>query len=148
MGAMGVQPKLDGFDVGCAGLDEMFYGSVYLSVPLLDDTIQVGVGGDLATATIVVTRSSAALSVRRADGTPMQVQIHHEQQGCPGATVRRDVFRRPVHSLHLRRVAGGDGNGRWLVVGMRDEPRRSELAQFIATVARFALTKQREEGPS
>ncbi len=49
-------------------LDQLRLGTTGLTVPLVDDVVQVGIGGDFETATLVVTVASESIRARRADG--------------------------------------------------------------------------------
>ena len=126
-----------------ADLDEIDSGTIYLSVPLLHDAIQVGIGGDVATATIQVVKSSASVTVRRTDGAPMQVQILHEHRGYTGPTVRTKVFRSPVDCLVLERRGIEHGQNLWFPTEMAHVDRGEDLSRFVATIATFGLAKQR-----
>lgn len=90
-------------------LDEICSGTVYLSVPLLNDIIQVGAGGKLATGTIQVSKTPITVTVRRTDGKPIQAEILHEHQGRTGPAVRAKVFEEPVNCLSLQRISSGHG---------------------------------------
>jgi hypothetical protein len=126
-----------------ADLDEISDGTVYLSVPLLNDIIQVGAGGDLATGRIQVSKTPTTVTVRRTDGKPMQAQILHEHQGYTGPTVRTKVFHEPVDCLRLQRIAGGDGPRLWFANEGVHVDRHQDLQQFVRTIATFGLAKQR-----
>lgn len=76
---------------------EMRVGSIRLSVPLLDDVIQIGVAGTLTTGTIEVAKTPSTIAVRRTDGRPLQAEIFHKTEGEPAR--RRTVFHTPVDSL-------------------------------------------------
>jgi hypothetical protein len=124
-------------------LDELYCGKLYLSVPLLHDIIQVGVGGAVTTGMIEVWRTPTAVTVRRVDGKPLQAQILREQSGPDGRSVREEVFSEPRDCLRLQRTGGADGPSLWLVSdGVDVEPSR-DLRQFVTTIATFGLAKQR-----
>ncbi len=128
-------------DVGEA-LDALYTGAVLLSVPLVDDVIQIGTAGTLTTGTIEVTKTPSAIRIRRTDGLPLQAAIVHHRDGRDAAG--RLVFAEPVHSLRLRHLAGADGRRRWAVrPGARVE-RIADLVQLIRTVAAFGRAKQRD----
>jgi len=91
-------------DVGEA-LDALYTGAVLLSVPLVDDVIQIGTAGTLTTGTIEVTKTPSAIRIRRTDGLPLQAAIVHHRDGRDAAG--RLVFAEPVHSLRLRHLAPG-----------------------------------------
>ena len=131
-----------------ADLDKIRSGTVYLSVPLLNDIIQVGAGGNLATATIQVSKTPTTATVRRTDGKPMQAQVLHEHPGYTGPTVRTKVFHEPVNCLKLERIGSGDGPRLWLANEVVHVDRHQDLQQFVRTIATFGLAKQRKmSGP-
>ncbi len=116
-------------------------GVILLSVPLLDDVIQVGAGGALATGTIEVAKTPSAMVVRRADGRPLQAHIL--RQCGEGSASRTPVFREPVRFLRLRCVPYAEAPARWVVlpgVRIRWQP---DLFQLIETITAFGLAKQR-----
>ena len=126
-----------------ADLDEMDSGTIYLSVPLLDDVIQVGIGGNVATATIKVSKTPTTVTVLRTDGTPMQAQILHEHQGYTGPTVRTKVFHTPVDCLRLEQRGSENGPSLWFPTETVHVNRAQDLRQFVVTIATFGLAKQR-----
>jgi len=130
--------------LAAADLDEIYSGTVYLSVPLLNDIIQVGAGGNLATGTIQVSKTPTTVAVRRTDGKPIQAQILHEHQGYIGPTVRTKVFREPVNCLRLQRIRSGEGHRLWLATEAVHVNRHQDLQQFVNTIATFGLAKQRK----
>jgi hypothetical protein len=143
----------DGSRCGCApgslplavaDLDEICSGTVYLSVPLVNDIIQVGAGGRLATGTIQVSKTPTTVTVRRTDGRPIQVEILHEHQGYTGPTVRTMVFDEPVNCLRLQRISSGHGPQFWLATEAVHVDRQQDLQQFVRTIATFGLAKQRK----
>jgi hypothetical protein len=119
---------------------EMRTGIVLLSVPLLDDVIQVGTVGTLATGTIEVAKTPSAMVVRRTDGRPLQAQILHERGD--GTALRTPVFREPVRSLRLLCVPHADDSELWMVLPGGRIHRHPDLCQLIETIASFALSKQ------
>jgi hypothetical protein len=123
-------------------LDEICSGTAYLRVPLLGDVIQVGVGGTMTMGMIEVRKIRTAMTVRRTDGKPMQVQILHEQRGQLGSSVRTEVFAKPVECLNLQRTEQ-PGARRWLAGGGAVINRQQDLQQFVNTIATFNLAKQR-----
>jgi hypothetical protein len=125
-------------------LDGMNSGTIYLSVPLLDGVIQVGIGGDVATATIQVSKTLTTVTIRRTDGAPMQAQILHEHQGYAGPTVRTNVFRTPVNCLRLERRVSEGGLSLWFPAETVHVNRGQDLSRFVVTIARFGLAKQRQ----
>jgi hypothetical protein len=126
-----------------ADLGEICSGTVYLSVPLLNDIIQVGAGGKLATGTIQVSKTPFTVTVRRTDGRPIQAEILHEHQGYTGPAVRAKVFEEPVNCLSLQRISSGHGP-LWLAAEAVHVDRRHDLQQFVNTIATFGLAKQRK----
>lgn len=133
----------DSLLVAAADLDEMSSGTVYLSVPLLNDIIQVGAGGNLTTGTIQVSKTPTSVTVRRTDGRSIQAQILHERPGYTGPTVRTKVFHEPVNCLRLQRISSGDGPRLWLATEAVHVDRHQDLQQFVSTIATFGLAKQR-----
>ena len=124
-----------------SSVSEMRTGIVLLSVPLVDDVIQVGSVGTLATGTIEVSKTPSAMVVRRTDGRPLQAQILHQR--ADGSVSRMPVFREPVRSLRLRCVPHAGASERWIVLpGIRIR-RHTDLFQLIETIAAFGLAKQR-----
>ena len=112
-------------------LDEMRCGTVRLTVPLIDDVIQIGLGGRFDTGTIEVVRRPNAVTVVRADGRPIQARINED--GSAGHIVLRE----PIGKLTIARVGG-----QWFVpVGQTQD-----VAQLVAVIANFALAKQRRAG--
>lgn len=118
-------------------------GSVRLTVPLLDDVIQIGVAGNLTTGTIEVAKAASTIAVRRTDGKPLQVQISLAGEG--GAAIRRTVFRTPVESLKLLRVPVFYGSGPWVVTRGGWIRRRPEIIQLVETIIAFGSAKQRRD---
>lgn len=127
-----------------ADLDEIDSGTIYLRVPLLDDVIQVGIGGDVATATIQVTKTPTTVTVRRTDGAPMQAQILHEHQGYAGPTRRTNVFRTPVDCLRLEQRVSENGASHWFPAETMHVNRGQDLSRFVVTIATFGLAKQHQ----
>jgi len=130
--------------LAAADLDEIYSGTVYLSVPLLNDIIQVGAGGHLATGTIQVSKTPTTVTVRRTDGRPMQAQILHEHRGYSGPTVRTTVFPEPVNCLRLQQIGSCDGSRLWRASEAVHVDRHQDLQQFVITIATFGLAKQRK----
>lgn len=125
-------------------------GSIRLTVPLVDDIIQIGVSGKLATTTIEVAKTPATITVRRADGKPLQVQICDAGGGEP--TDRRNVFQTPIDSLRLLRVPAFRGAGLWIVTRGGRIRSRAEIIQLVRTIIAFGSAKQSQstrgnEGP-
>lgn len=124
-------------------LSEMRTGTVLLSVPLVDDVIQVGTAGPSATGTIEVTKTPSTMVVRRTDGRPLQAQILRQRVG--GCSWRAPVFLGPVRSLRLLCVARADASEHWLVLPGARICRRPDLFQLIETIMAFSLAKQRRQ---
>lgn len=120
----------------CQRLDEMHCGTVLLTVPLIDDAIQVGIDGTTDRTTIVVTRTPTVLIVHRQDWEPLRAQIVHDEPPH-----HREVFSRSVRRLVVTRI-GGDRTGRWRCDAPRGCVHHHEVNQFVATVAAFARAKQ------
>lgn len=117
-------------------LDQLRLGTTGLTVPLVDDVVQVGIGGDFETATLVVTVTSESIRARRADGGRLQVHIVEDWADVTAPGVAFPVFDEPVKELVLERRGG-----RW-AFGPGMCARRSELDRFVGTLTRFALAKQ------
>ncbi|WP_328360193.1 hypothetical protein OG976_07850 [Mycobacterium sp. NBC_00419] len=107
-----------------------------MTVPTVDDVIQVGISGTTDTATILVTRTPTTLEVRRTDGAPLRAQILYDEP-----PIRRDVFGEPIRRLVVSRT-GGDGWGHWRCDVLQTRGHRDEVNQFVRTVASFAAAKQ------
>lgn len=122
-------------------LDQLDCGTIYLTVPLSDEKIQVGSSQPLPTATIAVTKISESVTVRRTDGVALQAQI--VEQADDGSVLPTDVFAEPVPVLGIRRVSHPDGAQQWLVnLGARSR-RNTYLEQLIKTIVSFSIAKQR-----
>ena len=124
-----------------SSVSEMRSGVVLLSVPLVDDVIQVGTAGTPATGTIEVAKTSSTMVVRRSDGSPLQAQILHHCEDGPA--LRMPVFREPVGSLRLRWVSRPEASGLWIVLPGRRIRRYRDLCQLVETITAFSLAKQR-----
>lgn len=122
---------------------EMRTGNVRLTVPLVNDVIQIGVADKHTTGTIEVAKTPSTIAVRRTDGKPLQAQI---LQAGEGPARRRTVFPTPVDSLKLLRVPGVPGSGLWIVTRGGWFHRRSELTQLVQTIIAFGSAKQRRDG--
>ena len=120
-------------------VDQLFTGTVYLRVPLLDNAIQVGTCLSLPVATIALRKTASAAQVCRTDGTPLRVQIVNV--GADRSTTRADVFIAPPDVLRLRRTRLSDGTQWWVVA---DVPgcRACDVLQLIETIISFAIAKQ------
>src|SRR5688572_23047831 len=100
----------------CEDLVELHCGTLYLSVPVVNDVIQVGIGGDFATTILRVSIDPTAVTVRRLDGKAMQVHILRDDQESSGELQRMTsayVFREPVVRITLQRAAVREGRGGW-----------------------------------
>jgi len=126
-------------DVGEA-IDAMDTGTVLLSVPLVDEVIQIGAERTLTIGTIEVTKTPSTMTVRRTDGTPLQAEILHRPDR--GAQVRMPAFSEPVDVLRLRRLPGADGSRRWAVCAGAPLRRIADLGQFVTTITAFGRAKQ------
>lgn len=111
-------------------LDDLRAGAIRLTVPLVDDTIQIGLGGRYLTGAIDVVKSPALFTVRRVDGRPLQAQIVRDEPGI--------VFRAPIPHLTLRRVH----SGWWVAPRSVPVGRVADLEQLVRTVANFGSAKQ------
>jgi len=113
-------------------LDEMEFGTIELSVPLLDGIIQIGAGGQTDVSRIRVTKESGMVTVVRVDGRPIQVDIVAD----PQSSIR--VFAVPVPVLRLVR-----SDTRWLVVENSVAAEHlSDVKRFADVVGTFAAAKQ------
>jgi hypothetical protein len=121
-------------------LDQIHSGTMYLSVPLVDDVIHVGLGGDYLTGTIRVSKSPTVVTVRRVDGKPMQAQILRDRPEYAGPDTGTAVFREPVDCLTLERT----GRGLWFARCDGHVDRHQDLQQLVNTIATFGLAKQRK----
>lgn len=121
-------------------VSDMHTGTLRLSVPLLDDAIQVGAEGTLAIGTIEVDKTPTTMSVRRSDGRPLQAHILHRRMD--GHSSRNPVFEEPVSLLLLRQMQQADGSHVWAVgPGARIRKHR-DLVQLVVTIMAFGLAKQ------
>lgn len=113
-------------------LDEMEFGTIELSVPLVGGIIQIGAGGEADVGRIRVTKESCTVTVVRADGGPMQVDIVADAQSSTR------VFEAAVPALRLVR-----SDTRWLIAGNAVAAERlSEVKRFADVVGTFAAAKQ------
>lgn len=124
-------------------VSDMRTGTVLLSVPLLDDVIQVGTADAPATGIIEVTKTPSTMAVRRTDGTPLQAQILHHH--VDGSASRASVFFEPVRSLRLQLVRQADATEQWLVLPGARICRGPDFFQLIETITAFGLAKQRNQ---
>jgi hypothetical protein len=124
-------------------VSEMRTGSVLLSVPLVDDVIQVGTGDAPATGTIEVAKTPSTMVVRRTDGRRLQAKILHRHAG--GSASGTHVFLEPVRSLRLQCMAQADASELWLVLPGVQIGRRPDLFQLLETITAFGLAKQRRQ---
>ena len=112
-------------------LDEMEFGTIELSVPLVGGIIQVGAGGDTDVGRILVTKESCTVTVVRVDGGPIQVDIVADAQSSTR------VFKAVVPALRLVR-----SDTRWLVEKSLGAERLSDVKRFADVVGTFAVAKQ------
>ena len=112
-------------------LDEMAFGTIELSVPLLDGIIQIGAGGEADVGRIRVTKESCTVTVVHVDGRPIQVDILADAQSSTR------VFAVPVPALRLVR-----SDTRWLVENSRGAERLLDVKRFADVVGTFAVAKQ------
>ena len=113
-------------------LDEMEFGTIELSVPLLDGIIQIGAGGETDVGRIRVTKEPCTVTVVRVDGGPIQVDIVADAQSSAR------VFAVPVPALRLERSAD-----RWSVAGNPvDAQCVPDVKRFADVVGTFAVAKQ------
>jgi hypothetical protein len=117
-------------------------GRIRLTVPLLDDVIQIGVAGTLTTGTIEVDKTPSTIAVRRTDGKPLRAEIFHTGDGQ--AALARAVFQTPVDTLKLLRVPFFYGSGLWIITRGGRIRRRGELIQLVQTIVAFGAAKQHE----
>lgn len=115
----------------------MAYGTVELSVPLVDGVIQIGAGGDLEMGRIRVCKSRDRVLVEAVDGRPMQVEL------VTDGSAKSAVFRRPVPVLRLQRICDVNGRAVWWPSGRRNVTRMRRLKQFADTIGTFGAAKQR-----
>ncbi len=111
-------------------LDDLRPGAIRLTVPLVDDVIQIGLGGRYRTGAIDVVKNPGLLTVRRVDGRPLQVRIVRDEPAT--------VFRTPISHLWLRRVH----SGWWVAPRSVSVGRVADLEQLVRTVVNFGLAKQ------
>ena len=118
-------------------------GAIRLTVPLIDDVIQVGAADTPRTGSIVVVRTPSALFVRRSDGKPLQARIIRDHDGCHSTQI--GVFLRPVNHLTVR---GDGGRVWWIPDGARICRCHDDLIQLLETIATFSIAKQRRMSAS
>ncbi len=113
-------------------------GEVTLSVPLCNESIQIGDFSGLPKEQIIIeTDDDYATTVRRTDGSPIQADIFNAitNERCP-------VFVEPVDCLQYMPIHLADGQVRWLAIadGLRVvEPGRLEL--LTITLGSYARRK-------
>jgi hypothetical protein len=122
-------------------LDQLRPGTIRLTVPVVDDVVQVGIGGDFETTTVAMTATSRSLRARRVDGRRLQVHIVEGWTDASAPGVAIPVFDEPVDELVLERCDGRWGAG----AGLR-AVRLADLDRFVGTLTRFALAKQFRTG--
>ncbi|MED5816412.1 hypothetical protein VST63_28970 [Mycolicibacterium sp. 050232] len=117
-------------------LDRLRRGTTFLTVPIVGDVVQVGIGGEFTTTTVAVSVTATSVRVHRLDGKRLQVHIVEDWRDSADPGVATPVFDAPVEALVLERCGG-----RWVPgPGMRD--RLTDLDRFVGTLTRFALAKQ------
>jgi len=121
-------------------VDEIHSGIVLLSVPMVDDVIQVGAAGALLIRTIEVVKSPTAMVVRRTDGVALQAEILHQRDAEP--PLRMQVFSAPVEALRLRCGQDSIGSRCWTLHAAAHIHRPADLNQLVETIAAFGLAKQ------
>ena len=120
-------------------IDGMPSGTTELSVPLIAGVIQIGARGDLEVGRIRVVKTPSTVTVRRVDGSPLQVEIVDADQAT-----RLTVFRQPVEQLRLQRTTDGAGAAPvWYAPGPVNVDRTEHLKQFADIIGRFASAKRR-----
>lgn len=117
-------------------VDQLGPGTLCLTVPLVDDVVQVGIGGDFATTALAVSMTTTSVRVHRLDGRPLQVHIVEDWRGATEPGVATPVFDQPVEALVFERCGR-----RWLP-GPAPGGRLIELDRFVGTLTRFALAKR------
>ncbi|MEV0671451.1 hypothetical protein [Mycobacterium sp. NPDC050441] len=122
-------------------LDQLRPGTTCLTVPLVDDVVQVGIGGDFESTTVAVTVTATSVRVRRVDGRRLQVHIVEGWSDVSAPGVAIPVFDEPVDVVMLERCDGRWGTG----AGLR-AVRLADLDRFVGTLTRFALAKQFRAG--
>lgn len=120
-------------------------GAVSLTVPIVDDIIQVGAVGRLPTATIDVHKTPWTMSVRRRDGAALQAQIIRQTDN--GSVLRSEVFGTPVPMLWLRRTPHSERKHPWLLMSGQQTGRNPDLLQLITTIVAFSAAKQFRSAP-
>ncbi len=117
-------------------LDRLRPGTICLTVPLVDDVVQVGIGGDFSTTAVAVSVTASSVRMRRLDGRPLQVHIVEGWRDAANPGTATAVFAEAVEALVLERHRGC-----W-VPGPGLRARVVDLDRFVGTLARFALVKQ------
>lgn len=125
--------------VGTADLDRLVDqlgpGTLHLTVPLVDDAVQVGIGGDFATTILVVAVTASTVWVRRLDGGPLQVHLVEGWRSASAPGVVTPIFDAPVEAAMFERC------GTHWISRPRLSARAAELDRFVGTLVRFALAK-------
>jgi hypothetical protein len=124
-------------------LDQLGQGTICLTVPLVDDVVQVGIGGDFETTTIAASVTGSSVRVRRLGGRRLQVHIVEDWCDVTAPGVATPVLDEPADAVVLERCGG-----RWVVGAGLRVVRIADLDRFIGTLTRFALAKQRAAGGS
>ncbi len=118
-------------------LDQLRPGSILLTVPLVDDVVQVGIGGEYPTARVAVAVTSLLVRIRRLDGRPLQVHIVENWRDPVSPGIAIPVFADPADVVVLDRC-----DGCWVPDARLRVTGSAELDRFIGTLARFAVAKQ------
>lgn len=117
-------------------LDRLRPGTICLTVPLVDDVVQVGIGGDFPTTAVAVSVTATSMRMRRLDGRRLQVHIVEGWRDAANPGTATPVFAEAVEALVLERRRGCWDTGPGLSARVVD------LDRFVGTLARFALAKQ------
>jgi hypothetical protein len=85
------------------------------------------------------------VTVRRLDGKAMQVHILREstEGTSQGRLTDAYVFNAPVARVRLTRASVDEGGQLWETSGTPYIDRHQDFRQFVYTIARFGLAKQR-----
>jgi len=118
-------------------LNDMCGGTIELSVPLRDDVVQIGAGGDVDVGRIRVSNAAGSITVVRVDGRPIQVEV------VTGDGLATRVFCAPVPRVLLVRFVDPTGRARWQPSGAAAQVRRASLLkQFADVLGTFVTAKQ------
>lgn len=124
--------------VDSADLEALDLGVRRLRVPILDDAVQVGIGGRYRSGVLEIAKLRDTVTIRRLDGGLLQAHIVRDWRDPSRPGSRTEVWLRAVATLELSRITAG----RWAADAstVRD---CADLVTFVDTAARFALAKQR-----